>query len=218
MSDTLTTQTQSTGSTSALSNALVSANGSGTDLFTTLLVAQIQNQNPLEPNDPSDFVNQLTQLSQMESLQSLSSQSAATNTLLDSLQTLALGNQVGNSVDVVTDHVQLDASGTVPAKFTLASAENNATLVLTGADGVKHNVDLGSKGIGEVSLTLDPVALGLPAGTYDIAVKTTSGATPAVAVTGRIQNIRLSTAGMTLTVSHLGEVSPGNISQFNGKS
>lgn len=215
---TLTTQTQGTGSTSALSNALVSANGSGTDLFTTLLVAQIQNQNPLEPNDPSDFVNQLTQLSQMESLQALSNQSAATNTLLDSLQTLALGNQVGNSVNVVTDRVVLDGATPVPASLTLDSSESQVTLVLTGSDGAKHELDLGSRGIGEVPFSLDPAALGLPAGTYSLAVKTASGATPAVAVTGQIQNIRLSTAGMSMTVSHLGEVSPSQISQFNGKS
>lgn len=203
--------------TSALSNALVSANGSGTDLFTTLLVAQIQNQNPLQPNDPSDFVNQLTQLSQMESLQSLASQSASTNTLLDSLQTLALGNQVGNSVTVATNQVQLDGT-TVPASYTLDSAETSVTLVLTGSDQQAHRVTLGSQAKGEHSLSLDPSALGLPAGSYSVKLETASGATPTFAVTGQIQNIRLSTSGMTLNVSHLGEVSPADITQFNGKS
>jgi len=191
--------------TSALSNALVSANGSGSDLFTTLLVAQIQNQNPLQPNDPSDFVNQLTQLSQMESLQTLSSQSASTNTLLDSLQTLALGNQVGDGV-------------TVPASYSLDSAETSVTLVLTGSDQQAHRVTLGSQAKGEHSLTLDPTALGLPAGSYSVKLETASGATPTFAVTGQIQTIRLSSGGMTLNVSHLGEVSPADITQFNGKS
>lgn len=207
----------STTGTSALSSALVSANGSGSDLFTTLLVAQIQNQNPLEPNDPSDFVNQLTQLSQMESLQTLSSQSASTNTLLDSLQTLALGNQVGNSVTVATDQLQLDGT-TVPASYTLDSAESTVTLVLTGSDQQAHRIALGSQAQGEHSLTLDPSALGLPAGSYSVKLETASGATPVFAVTGQIQNIRLSTSGMTLNVSHLGEVSPADITQFNGKS
>lgn len=207
----------STTGTSALSNALVSANGSGKDLFTTLLVAQIQNQNPLQPNDPSDFVNQLTQLSQMESLQTLSSQSASTNTLLDSLQTLALGNQVGNSVTVATHQLQLDGT-TVPASYSLDSAETSVTLVLTGSDNQAHRVTLGSQAQGEHSLTLDPSALGLPAGSYSVKLETASGATPAFAVTGQIQNIRLSTSGMTLNVSHLGEVSPADITQFNGKS
>jgi len=207
----------STTGTSALSNALVSANGSGKDLFTTLLVAQIQNQNPLQPNDPSDFVNQLTQLSQMESLQTLSSQSASTNTLLDGLQTLALGNQVGNSVTVATHQVQLDGT-TVPASYSLDSAETSVTLVLTGSDNQAHRVTLGSQAQGEHSLSLDPSELGLPAGNYSVKLETASGATPTFAVTGQIQNIRLSTSGMTLNVSHLGEVSPADITQFNGKS
>jgi hypothetical protein len=66
-------------------------------MFTKLLVAQIQNQDPLEPTDPSQFVNQLTQLSQTESLQTLASQATASASLLQSLQALALGAQVART-------------------------------------------------------------------------------------------------------------------------
>lgn len=36
------------------------------DMFLRLLVAQIQNQDPLSPMDPSQFVSQLAQFSEME--------------------------------------------------------------------------------------------------------------------------------------------------------
>lgn len=36
------------------------------DMFLQLLVAQIQNQDPLAPMDPSQFVSQLAQFSEME--------------------------------------------------------------------------------------------------------------------------------------------------------
>ncbi len=38
------------------------------DVFLKLLVAQIQNQNPLQPMDGMQFVTQLTQFSQLEQL------------------------------------------------------------------------------------------------------------------------------------------------------
>ncbi|HEY1228830.1 MAG TPA: flagellar hook capping FlgD N-terminal domain-containing protein, partial [Ramlibacter sp.] len=66
------------------------------DMFTKLLVAQIQNQDPLTPQDPTTFVNQLSQLSQTEALQNLSQLSSANASILQSMQTLAMGSQVGS--------------------------------------------------------------------------------------------------------------------------
>jgi flagellar basal-body rod modification protein FlgD len=37
-------------------------------MFLKLLVAQIQNQNPLSPQDPTEFLGQLTQYSMLEQL------------------------------------------------------------------------------------------------------------------------------------------------------
>ena len=51
--------TNDTGSAAAKSggiNSAIGANGEISNLFTTLLVAQIKNQNPLEPTDPAEFV------------------------------------------------------------------------------------------------------------------------------------------------------------------
>ncbi len=36
------------------------------DAFLTLLVAQLQNQDPLQPTDPTQFVGQLVQFNQLE--------------------------------------------------------------------------------------------------------------------------------------------------------
>jgi len=43
----------------------------GTDDFLTLLVAQLSNQNPLDPMDNAQFVMQLTQFSSLEQLISI---------------------------------------------------------------------------------------------------------------------------------------------------
>lgn len=43
-------------------------NNADRDMFFKLLVAQIQNQDPLNPMDPTEFVSQLAQFSSMEQL------------------------------------------------------------------------------------------------------------------------------------------------------
>ena len=62
------------------------ATGTETSLmFTKLLVAQVQNQDPLSPNDPAAFVSQLTQLSQTEALQKLSTLTSTNATVLQGM-------------------------------------------------------------------------------------------------------------------------------------
>ena len=110
------------------------------DMFTKLLVAQIRNQDPLAPSDPSQFVNQLSQLSQTEALQSLSKTTSASGSVLQSLQVLAMGGQVGSQVTVATDRVRVDGTP-LTGSISLPSA-GTANLVLTGADGQNHSVAL----------------------------------------------------------------------------
>src|SRR5690606_28715858 len=102
----------------------INANGEVTQLFTTLLVAQIRNQNPLEPTDPSEFVSQLSQLSQMESLQKLAMQTSANGAMLESLQVLALGNHIGTQVTAATEHVVVDKEP-ITGHLTLESASES---------------------------------------------------------------------------------------------
>jgi flagellar basal-body rod modification protein FlgD len=68
---------------------------------------------------------------------------------------------VGNSVTVATSQLQLDGT-TVPASYSLDSAETSVTLVLTGSDQQAHRVTLGSQAKGEHSLTSTPARWDCP--------------------------------------------------------
>jgi flagellar basal-body rod modification protein FlgD len=190
------------------------------DMFTKLLVAQIQNQDPLSPTDPAQFVQQLTQLSQTESLQNLSNLTSASASVLQSMQVIALGGQVGSDVMAQTGSVTLDGSTAVNGQITLTSASTDTQLVLTGADGVKHNVKLGTVKPGDVPFSIDPAALGLPAGTYTMSVQTSSKEVdPPIEIQGRLNSVRLlQTGGASLNISNVGDVDPKVLSAFNGKS
>jgi flagellar basal-body rod modification protein FlgD len=188
------------------------------DMFTKLLVAQIQNQDPLSPSDPGQFVQQLSQLSQTEALQNLAQTQGASSSVLQSLQVLAMGAQVGSSVSVATGSVRLgDAplAGTVQ----LGAASGATTLTLTGADGQPHVLALPPHGAGALPFSIDPAALGLAPGAYTLQAKTSDGAVAPVEVTGRLDSVRMSAAGgVLLQVAGVGEVDPSAITGFNGRA
>jgi flagellar basal-body rod modification protein FlgD len=187
------------------------------DMFTKLLVAQIQNQDPTTPTDPSTFVNQLAQLSQTESLQNLSTLTSSNSSVLQSMQVIALGAQVGSNVMATTSAVTV-GTDSIAGAFTLASSSAKTTLALTGSDGVEHDIALGAQAPGNVPFTIDPAALGLAPDTYKIAVTTTSGETPTVGIDGRLLSVQLSATGtVVLNMSNLGQVSPSAVTSFNGQ-
>ena len=194
----------------------VAGNGSPSELFTTLLVAQLRNQDPLDPADPAELVSQLTQLSQMEALQRLGEQADTQSAMLESLQFISLGAQVGTQVTVSTDRVILDTEP-VQGRFTLASGSAEVSVVIESATGGQKRIPLGTQPAGDVSFTIDPAELGLPPGTYSVRVETDGGVSQGVEVTGALRSVRLSpSGGLVLEVANIGAVSPTSITAFNG--
>jgi len=209
--------TNDAGAVAGQGAAPINANGEVSKLFTTLLVAQIRNQNPLEPQDPSEFVGQMTQLSQMEALQTLARQGSASAGMLESLQVLALGGQVGSEVMVATDRIVL-GNEPLQGRFTLADASADIELVIQSAGGQQRRIAFGTRGPGDVQFTIDPQALGLTPGGYSLRVETATGEAPAVEVAGTLDTVRLSpSAGLVLDVANVGEVASSAVTAFNGR-
>ena len=216
---TSTTHSQFTtaGTSVADTVAPLAAPNDNRDMFTKLLVAQIQNQDPLAPQDPTAYVNQLSQLSQTEALQNLSQMSTANASILQSMQTLAMGSQVGSEVTVATNTLKLEG-GSVRGTIQLNGASSATSLVLTGQDGQQHTIELGAHGAGSQSFTIDPDALGLPPGTYAIQAKPSDGTAPQIEVAARLNSVRVANGGVVLQVANIGEVDPSSITGFNGKT
>jgi len=102
--------------------------------FLTLLIAQVSNQNPLEPMDSSVFVSQLAQLTQVE-------QSIVTNRNLERIDN-RLGNVealsdvqlIGREVSVPTDRVEL-RDGKATLSYSLSRAAANVSVLIKAEDG-----------------------------------------------------------------------------------
>lgn len=214
---TIDTNAVNGGASAGNSSSAIAANGEMTQLFTRLLIAQIQNQNPLEPTDPSQFVSQLTQLTQVESMQQMVAQTGASAAMLESIQVMALGAQVGSNVTAVADRVVLGDS-VVPGRFTLESGSASVAVVLEDSKGQQRRIELGTRSAGEVGFEIDPQELGLVPGTYSMRVETATKETPAIEVQGTLQSVRISaTEGAVLQVSNLGSIGAGAITAFNGR-
>ncbi|PYE84367.1 flagellar hook assembly protein FlgD [Pseudoroseicyclus aestuarii] len=102
--------------------------------FLTLLTAQIQNQNPLEPMDSTTFVSQLAQLSQVE-------QAVQTNTNLEEIasqlaQAGALSGvqMLGREVSTATEALVLE-DGTATYDYRLAAPAAQVTARILSSDG-----------------------------------------------------------------------------------
>lgn len=188
------------------------------DLFLTLLVAQIRNQDPLAPMESKDFVNQFASMSQVEMMENMASLTSTSAALQESMLVVSLGAQVGSDVMVATDSLAIGGDA-VRGGFVLDSAASDATLVLKGPGGIERKIALGAHDAGTVDFRIDPQALGLPAGRYSLSVVTNTGEAPRTEILGQLQSVRLDATGaVVLAISGVGNVSTGDISRFLGRT
>lgn len=181
--------------------------------FLTLMVAQIQNQDPTKPVDSTEFLNQFAAMSQVKSLENMASMSKSNLVLLDNLQTLTAAGLVGQEVKVAAEQLEL-GKDKVNGEINLEHAAGKLSLVLTDSNGVKKEVSLGSQKPGLVPFELDPQALGLAPGSYKVEVKSDSGEYPKIEVAGRVRQVRVSAEGPVLDVAGVGSVPFYTITEF----
>ncbi len=131
---------------------------------------------------------------------------------------LSLGGQVGNTVGVRTSRIDIEGNK-ISGSFVLDASSQTTAVVLKGADGSKHRIELGPRTAGPVDFTIDPAELGLPDGRYEISVDAGEGVSaPGIDVRGVLTGIRLSpTGGVQMRVSGIGEVTPAEITGFFGR-
>ncbi|MGY5365937.1 flagellar hook assembly protein FlgD [Enterobacter oligotrophicus] len=187
------------------------------NLFMQLLVAQIQNQDPLNPTDGTEYVSQLAQLTQVQSMETMSQLMANNAVLMDNLQTLSTGNLVGQKVMVQTDTVETDGSTNIDGRLTLGHAANTVTVIVKDESGNETKIELGKQEKGVVNFNIDPEELGLKEGKYTLSVVTDTEETKVpVEVGGVVNNVRIPLDGSptVLNITGIGEVAYNNITQF----
>lgn len=150
----------------------------GKDDFLRLLVAQLQNQDPLKPQDNSTFVAELAQFSSLE-------QTVAINERLDTLALQNQGLQNSNIVDMVGamatmrgGTITAEGSGQpVPFGFELAGEAHTVKVTISDFSGNPvRTINVGSRAAGKVTLNWDgknDQGIVQPKGPYTVSVTAT---------------------------------------------
>jgi flagellar basal-body rod modification protein FlgD len=166
--------TSTTGTTTG--NQLAITNGSDLqNTFMKLLVAQLQNQDPLNPMDNSQMTSQLAQINTVNGIQQL-------NTTMSSMLTQNAATQassmIGRTVQVPTSTLTL-SSGAANFGVSVPNGADDVVVTITNAAGVAvRTVDLGQMTAGSGNYTWngkDDKGNQLADGTYSIKVSATLG-------------------------------------------
>jgi len=120
-------------------------------MFLELLVAQISNQNPLEPMDGTAYVSQLAEFSNVESLQGIRQNTTQSLDYMSSLAVLEATKIVGESVDVKASSIALEQDGNVAGLVNLDTAADSVTVQLYNENGeMVEEKNLPYSGVGEL--------------------------------------------------------------------
>ena len=192
------------------------------DMFMRLLLAQIENQDPLKPTDQTDFVAQLAQFSSLEGIQNLSNTVEDIGSMYRSSQALQATALVGREVLVPGQIGYLENGGEINGAIEEGQASGDVMMVIKDASGqVVANRDLGNIGSAETPFSWDGtnnMGEPLPEGLYSISIEgTLSGENEALitSVYSRVNSVSIvdNQGGMLLNLTGIGQVESSEIQE-----
>ncbi len=208
-STTAASTTSSTASTTTQANDTLGEND-----FMTLLIAQMKNQDPLNPMDGTQFASQLAQFSSLQELQNLNdsmTQSINANySLAQSINNTMAATLIGKDVKVSGQDITYNGQNSIQLGYNLASDASSATINIYDSNGtLVKTMDGLPTGSGDNKISwdfTDNSGNKVPEGnyTFEVDAKTTSGAdmTPGIFKYGTITGVEYTTSGTKLLVDN----------------
>ncbi|OHC41360.1 MAG: flagellar biosynthesis protein FlgD [Pseudomonadales bacterium RIFCSPLOWO2_02_FULL_63_210] len=185
----------------------------GKNEFLNLLVAQLNNQNPLEPQGNGEFIAQLAQFSQVEGIEKLNTSMGSLLSGYQSSQALQASSLVGSKVIIPTDKAVVDTSESFKASLVLPTSSSNVYVnVYDNAGTAVSRINMGEQAAGNVSFIWDGKdASGnlLPPGTYKFEAQATyEGGTEALntMLPANVDSVVLGGSELMLNLAGLGSV------------
>lgn len=186
----------------------------GQDVFLELMVTQMKNQNPLDPQNNSEFVAQLAQFSSVEGLDKLNNTMNNFVGSFQSSQALQASSMVGRMVKVDATNAYLPANGVVAGTIDLPQSTNDLKMVISDSKGqLVSEVLMGSQEAGEISFAwdgLDDQGTQHPPGLYNFKVLANIDGEPVQIGTALSANVDSVTVGangaISLNVAGVGAV------------
>lgn len=137
--------------------------------FLQMMVAQINNQDPLNPLDGTQYVTQLAQFSMVEGIEQMKVQGQQQATLLDTLQVLGSTSLMGKKVTVPVKSISLSEAESLSGSVPVPAGTEQLTLEVYDKQGQRVHQQEWHSLSGEQNFALAE----LPAGDYDFRVTAT---------------------------------------------
>ena len=215
------------GSTSNSSTSNASTGGvtlGGTD-FLTLMLAQLQNQDPTSPVDSNEFLSQLASLSEVQGINQLNTSFTALSSSLVSSQALQASSLLGHQAMVASSTASLSsAGGTINGAVSVPQTSSQVVLNIKNSAGVLvQSINLGAQSAGLADFSWNgqtSSGSAAPAGTYTLSAQV-SGVSGGTAVTtlvsGTVNSVTMGSgsSGLTLNVAGLGSVPFSSVQQIS---
>jgi flagellar basal-body rod modification protein FlgD len=191
-------------------------------MFMRLLLAQIENQDPLKPADQTEFVAQLAQFSSLEGIQNLSNSVEDIGAMYRSSQALQATALVGREVLVTGQIGYLEQGGSMSGMIEAGQTSGDVMMIVKDASGqVVANRDLGNIGSAETPFTwdgADNAGDALPAGVYSISIEGTVAGENEALITGmysRVNSVSIvdNQGGMLLNLNGIGQIDSSEIQE-----
>jgi flagellar basal-body rod modification protein FlgD len=200
---------QSSSTTAAITGSI----NMNKDDFLQLLMAQLQNQDPLSPEDPKDFVAQLAQFSSLEQQINTNSNLSDLSKAIQSLQqsqSMAQGvSLLGKTVQGNANTLSVEGGQAFDATYQLPQAAAQVAVGIFDASGNQvATLDLGAQSAGNRVFSWDgknSSGAAVPDGTYSYQVAAQDKAGNAIQVnnytTGTVQQVYQDSQGVWVTVN-----------------
>jgi len=157
-------------------NVVTSSNDSdlGKDDFLNLLVAQLQNQDPLEPMDSTAFTSQLAEFSSLEQLSNVNENLEYLQMYQASINNAQAVSFIGKNIDALGNSIQLASGETEEIHFELSNNSSSVFInIYDEAGSLVKYIENGPLGEGKQSVEWDGTDNGgnpLPEGIYKFEV------------------------------------------------
>jgi flagellar basal-body rod modification protein FlgD len=214
-----------TNDTTAAAAAMKKETGLNKDDFLQLLVTQLKNQDPLNPQDSSAFVAQLAQLTQVEETYNINTNLQNLLSSQNNANNLSSVSLIGKVVSAQGSQVALTSGSQSTVGMNLPSDVTQVSVQIKDASGkIVRTLTQGATAAGVSSMTWDGRGdkdQVLPSGTYSFTVSgiDASGGkiqgTPMIQ--GKVSGVRLDGSTLVLTVNGL-DVPLSSIVEVKGGS
>ena len=208
----MTTAVQSSTSAAAATTTASSQLAATQDRFLALLVAQMKNQDPLNPMDNAQVTSQMAQLSTVSGINQLNATVQALSASMASAQSLQAASMIGHAALVPGTQIDL-MKGQSDAAVELTQPADKVTVTISDSKGnAVRTLQLGAQDAGVINFKwdgMDNTGAAVADGAYKFSATAVLGgksSTPTTLSYGLVSSVSLTSNGAMLNMGTLGEV------------